>query len=455
MAGQRANPGVASSRLGAAGDGGDAAPPFAPPSAPPVAPYVPGMVREGAGDAPRTRATRRAALAIWWREIDHVLLGCILTLMAIGTLAVMAASPASARRLSTGAKRLDDMYFFLPHLRWQAIGLVVMLGAAQLTRQQARRWGILLGAAMLVALMLVPVIGTNVNGAKRWLGVGAASLQPSEFMKPAFAILLAWIISWRQRDPRLPVMRLCAALTALIAGLLMAQPDFGSTVLFASVAFVMLLLAGLPWRSVAVVAALGVVLLGAVYELYPNGRHRIDAFLGGGTAFDQVDLAKHTLLGGGWTGTGLWLGTHKLGLPEAHTDYIFSVIGEEFGLLACAGIVVLYVMVMARVVWRLIDEEDLFAVLAATGLAAQFGGQAFINILVNLQLFPSKGMTLPLISYGGSSTVALCLGVGFLLAITRRNPYLGRDPYSRQSPRLSVRGLLAQLQQTLQRVLSR
>ena len=413
-------------------------------------PYVPGMVRAGHDDAPRIRRTRRAELAIWWREIDHVLLACILTLMAIGTLAVMAASPASARRLSTTSVKLDDMHFFVLHLRWQFIGLVVMLLAAQLTREQARRAGILLGAGMVVALMLVPVIGTNVNGAKRWLGVGALSLQPSEFMKPAFAILLAWIISWRQRDPALPVMALSIAITGLVAALLMAQPDFGSAVLFVSVAFVLLLLAGMPGRWVAGAVVIAVVLVGAAYELYPNARHRIDAFLGGGTAFDQVDLAKHTLLGGGWTGTGLWLGPHKLGLPEAHTDYIFSVVGEEFGLLFCGAIVLLYVAVVARVVWRLIDEEDLFAVLAATGLAAQLGGQAFINILVNLQLFPSKGMTLPLISYGGSSTVALCLGVGFLLAITRRNPYLGRDPYSRPAPRLS-----AQLLVVLQKVLSR
>jgi cell division protein FtsW len=160
---------------------------------------------------------------------------------------------------------------------------------------------------------------------------------------------------------------------------------------------------------------------------YDNARHRIDSFLGGGTAFDQVDLAQRTLLAGGWTGSGLWLGTRKLSLPEAHTDYIFSVIGEEFGLLACALIVLLYLAVVVRVLLRLVEEEDLFTVLAAAGLTAQLGGQAFINILVNLQLFPSKGMTLPLISYGGSSTIALCLGAGLLLAITRRNPFLRRE----------------------------
>jgi cell division protein FtsW len=161
---------------------------------------------------------------------------------------------------------------------------------------------------------------------------------------------------------------------------------------------------------------------------YDNARNRIDAFLGGGSAFDQVDLAQKTLLAGGWTGSGLWLGMKKMSLPEAHTDYIFSVIGEEFGLLVCGLIVALYLALMVRVIRRMAGEEDLFTVLAATGLAAQLGGQAFINVLVNLQLFPSKGMTLPLISYGGSSTIALCLGIGLLLAITRRNPYLQREP---------------------------
>jgi cell division protein FtsW len=134
-----------------------------------------------------------------------------------------------------------------------------------------------------------------------------------------------------------------------------------------------------------------------------------------------------TLVSGGWSGSGLWLGSRKMALPEAHTDYIFSVIGEEFGLIACGVIVMLYCAIVMRVMLRLADEEDLFTILAAAGLTAQLAGQAFINILVNLQLFPSKGMTLPLISYGGSSTIALLLGVGFLLAITRRNPYLSRE----------------------------
>jgi cell division protein FtsW len=281
----------------------------------------------------------------------------------------------------------------------------------------------------------VPVIGSEVNGARRWLNMGV-SLQPSEFLKPAFAIGIAWILSWRVRDPNLPVMRLSLGLMALTGALLMAQPDFGSTLLFSAVWFAMMMLSGLELKRILAVAALGVAMLVAAYVFYDNARLRIDAFLGGGTAFDQVDLAQRTLLAGGWTGSGLWLGTRKLALPEAHTDYIFSVIGEEFGLLVCMVVVLLYLAIVVRVLLRLVEEEDLFAVLAATGLTAQLGGQAFINILVNLQLFPSKGMTLPLISYGGSSTVALCLGVGFLLAITRRNPFIkGERLNGRTAPR--------------------
>ncbi|MFM5954722.1 MAG: FtsW/RodA/SpoVE family cell cycle protein, partial [Novosphingobium sp.] len=367
-----------------------------------------------------------------WREIDRVLLGLVLTLMAIGTAAVAASSPASARRLSTAAVRLDDLHFFYLHIRFQFLGLIAMFGASMLPKDMARRAGIMLCFAMLAALMLVPVLGFSVNGAKRWLNLGM-SLQPSEFLKPAFAIGMAWILSWRARDPHLPVIEICTGLMILIGGLLMLQPDFGSTILFGGVWFVMVLMSGISLKKIGAVVGAGVGAIVLTYMFYDNGRHRIDAFLGGGTAFDQVDLAQRTLLSGGWTGAGLWLGTRKLGLPEAHTDYIFSVIGEEFGLIACAVIVLLYLAMVARVLVRLLDEEDLFTTLAAAGLVAQVGGQAFINILVNLQLFPSKGMTLPLISYGGSSTIALCLGLGFLLSITRRNPFIRRERFNLSS----------------------
>lgn len=390
-------------------------------------PFVPraGQAPQAAMSRPRNR---RGELAIWWREIDRVLLGLVLLLMALGTLAVAAGSPASAQRLSTARERLDDLHFFYIHLRWQFLGLMAMFGAALLSRDMARRAGILLGAAMLIGLFLVPIVGSTVNGAKRWLNLGF-SLQPSEFLKPAFAICLAWILSWKTRDPKLPVLPISFGAMLLVCMLLMLQPDLGSAILFFGVWFALALLAGISVQLIGLVFAGGLGAVTLAYMFYENGRNRIDAFLGGGTAFDQVDLASRTLLSGGWTGTGIWLGKRKMSLPEAHTDYIFSVIGEEFGLLMCLVIVALYVAIVVRVLLRLLKEDDLFTTLAAAGLTAQLGGQAFINILVNLQLFPSKGMTLPLISYGGSSTIALCLGVGLLLAITRRNPFIERESF--------------------------
>ncbi|MCA0978080.1 putative lipid II flippase FtsW [Qipengyuania flava] len=385
-------------------------------------PFVPGTKRKPA-HIPGGKLSRWSQLKIWWREIDRVLLGLVLLLMTLGTIAVAAASPASADRLSTSTETLNPLYFFYRHLAWQAIALGVMFGASLLSRQNARRFGVVLGAAMLGLLFLVPFIGVEINGARRWISIGM-QFQPSEFLKPAFAIVLAWILSWRMRDPNLPVLWISTGLTGLIGMLLMMQPNFGEFMLFAGVWMVMILLAGMPMKRLGAVIGLGLFVLTATYFLYDNARHRIDAFFGGGTAYDQVDLASRTLLAGGWTGSGYGLGLRKMSLPEAHTDYIFSVIGEEFGLIFCALIVLIYLAIIVRVLMRLFDEEDLFALLAGTGLVSLLGGQAFINILVNLQLFPSKGMTLPLVSYGGSSTIAVCMAVGLLIAITRRNPYL-------------------------------
>ena len=392
-------------------------------------PYIP-QAGKRPSDRPQSpdqfRKFKRAELRIWWREIDRVLLFLILALMAIGTAAVAAASPASASRLSTADVTLPDLYFFSAHVRWQVLGLITLFGASMLARENARRLGVMLAGAMICLLFLVPIVGTEVNGARRWLNLGM-SFQPSEFLKPAFAIALAWIWSWRLRDPNLPVIWIATGTMLLVAALLMLQPNFGDTILFAGVWFVLLVLSGISVQRIGGVFAAGIAAVTAIYFLYDNARHRIDSFIGGGTAFDQVDLGQRTLLAGGWTGSGFWLGLRKMKLPEAHTDYIFSVIGEEFGLIACAIIVILYLAIIVRVLIRLVNEEHLFTVMAAAGLATQIGGQAFINILVNLQLFPSKGMTLPLVSYGGSSTIAVCLGAGLLLAITRRNPFLTRE----------------------------
>ncbi|WP_407647633.1 FtsW/RodA/SpoVE family cell cycle protein [Aurantiacibacter sediminis] len=388
----------------------------------------PGERRPSLSGQPRMKTDWKRELRIWWREVDRWLLFFVALLMLVGTLAVAAASPASANRLSTAETQLPDLYFFWAHIRMQVLGLCVLIGTSLMPLKLLRRGAIALGCAMLFAMVLVPFVGTEINGARRWLNVGM-SLQPSEFLKPAFAIMLAWILSWKLRDDKLPVIGVSGALVGLIVVLLMAQPNLGGAILFVGTWFVMVMLAGLPLQRIGMLTAAGVAGMIAAYLFYDNARHRIDAFLGGPTAFDHVDLASRTLNSGGWTGSGFWLGDNKMRLPEAHTDYIFSVIGEEFGLIVCGIVVLLYLAIVLRVLIRMVEEDRLFIILAASGLTAMFGGQAFINILVNLQLFPSKGMTLPLISYGGSSTLAICFTVGLLLAVTRRNPYLAREPF--------------------------
>ena len=242
---------------------------------------VPTIGRDGGvrvlGPNARYRRSKRSELTVWWREIDRVLLALIAALLVIGVIAVAASSPASAHRLSTKAKRLDELYFLWPHLKWLSAGLLAMFVASLLPREIARRAGIVLCGAMLVALLLVPLIGFNVNGARRWINLGF-SFQPSEFLKPAFAIGLAWILAWRVRDPHLPVIAVSVALMALIAVLLMVQPDFGATMLFGGVWFVLVLLSGLPVQRIG--AAFGglVVFVVLAYLFYPNATHRIDSF---------------------------------------------------------------------------------------------------------------------------------------------------------------------------------
>ena len=371
----------------------------------------------------------RSPLAIWFWELDRVLLGLILTLIAIGLIAVAAASPVTALKQSTAAVTVDPLYYFYRQLGWVIVGIPLMLVVSMLPKEQARRFAILAGIAALMLLFLVPVFGKTVNGAQRWIGYGFATLQPGEFLKPLYAVALAWLLSLRVKDPALPVISLSVLLTAIIAVLLLMQPNLGETIVFCGIWFAVMTVSGLSARLIAAVSVGGIGGMVGAYFFYPVATQRINSWLFGGEEFDQVMFAHKALTGGGLLGTGPGLGTAKFKLPEAHTDYIFSVIGEEFGLLACIAIALVYLAIIVRVFLRLLDEEDNFIILAVAGLTAQFGGQALINMAVNLQLFPSKGMTLPLISYGGSSLLALCIGIGLLLAFTRRNPYLDRSQY--------------------------
>jgi cell division protein FtsW len=292
-----------------------------------------------------------------------------------------------------------------------------------------RRWSIAGAVCFFVLLALVPFIGEEKNGAVRWINIGVGQLQPSEFLKPFFVVALAWLLSLKQSDKSLPVFPLSAVLTGLVAVFLMKQPDFGSTIIFASVWIAMLALAGLRLKLLFALGAAAVAGVIVAYFTYDVATIRIDGFLFGQGDTFQTDNAMRTLTAGGLFGMGPGGGTRKFGLPEPHTDYIFSVIGEEFGLIACLAIACLYLAIVGRVLVKLLDEESPFAILAAAGLVIEFGLQALINMAVNVQIAPSKGMTLPFNYNGGSSMLALSIGMGLLLAFTRRNPYLTRSPY--------------------------
>lgn len=377
----------------------------------------------------------RSPLGLWFWEIDRVLLLIALILIGIGLVAVAAASPASAVRYSDGARQLQPLYYFWRQALWVVLSIPVMLAVSMMPTLVARRFALTGCAMMLVMLAIVPFVGDEVNGARRWIGLGVMNFQPSEFLKPFFIVTTAWMLSLRAKDPGLPLFAITMLLTGLIGGLLMLQPDFGQTVVFVLVWGMMLLIGGTSPKAIGglIGAALGGVVL--AYFFYGTARTRIDAFLFPDpekalTDHYQTDMAHATITGGGFTGTGPGGGIVKFKLPEAHTDYIFSVIGEEFGLIACMIVALLFLTLVVRVFVKLLDEEQPFRLLAASGLAVQFGLQALINMGVNSGILPSKGMTLPFISYGGSSMIALSIGFGLLLAFTRRNPYLKRSPYS-------------------------
>ena len=380
-------------------------------------------------DPNRYGRSDRSATGRWFWEIDRVLLLLIAVLIGIGLIAVAAASPAAARRYSGGSVRFGELYYFYRQIGWIGLSLPVMIGISAMSRERLRRLSLIGAGLCVVALVLVPIFGPEVNGAKRWLNFGFGQIQPSEFLKPFFVVALAWLLSLRDSDKTLPIFTLSAILTGVVGILLMRQPDFGSTIIFASVWVAMLALAGVSLRMLGGLAVAGVIAVILAYFFYDVATTRINGFLFGEGDNFQVENAMRTLTAGGLFGMGPGGGTRKFGLPEPHTDYIFSVIGEEFGLIACLLIACLYLAIVVRVLVKLLDEESSFAILAAAGLVIEFGLQALINMAVNVQIAPSKGMTLPFISYGGSSMLALSIGMGLLLAFTRRNPYLTRSPY--------------------------
>ena len=361
--------------------------------------------------------TDTSVLGRWWWTVDRWTIVALLVLISVGLMLTMAASPAVADRIGT-----DSFHFIRRQFVFLVPSLAVMLGVSLMNPVQVRRLGVAVFAGSLVLLVAVLLFAHEVKGSTRWLTVAGISIQPSEFVKPAFAIVAAWMFSESRLNHDVPGRAIASGLFVLTALLLLRQPDIGQTLILTAIWAVQFFLAGLPIFLVVVLAAAGA--LGAVgaYFVFPHVQSRVDRFLdpSAGDGAYQVTTALNALKSGGLFGRGPGEGRVKLVLPDAHTDFILAVAGEEFGILLCLLVVGLFAFIVLRGMSRMMREENLFVVLASAGLLVQFGLQATVNMASTLRLMPTKGMTLPFISYGGSSMLALALGMGMLLALTRK-----------------------------------
>jgi cell division protein FtsW len=365
--------------------------------------------------------TDHSILGRWWWTVDRWTLAVIIAIALIGVVLIQAASPAVANRIG-----LTTFHFIERHLIMLLPSLAIMVGVSLLTPRGVRRLAVVLFGGAVVGVVLTLFIGEEIKGATRWIHVpGLSSVQPSEFLKPAFAVISAWMFSLH-RTPgpnggHFPGIQVNCALYAMIVLLLMSQPDLGQTFVITSIFFGQFFLAGLPIVLVASMVVLGMGGLVSAYFLFPHVQKRIDGFLNPQAGENyQVEKSMEAFANGGVWGTGPGQGRVKMAIPDAHADFIFSVAGEELGLVVCALIIVLFAIVVIRSFNRASNDQSLFVMLAATGLAMQFGLQALINMGSALHLMPTKGMTLPFISYGGSSLLALGIGTGMLLALTRK-----------------------------------
>jgi cell division protein FtsW len=348
--------------------------------------------------------TDNSGFARWWWTIDRVALMATLALVAIGLVLSFAASPAATT--SANSSLAGNFSYAIKQALFALTAIGILAGASSLDYKDTRLAAAWVFALALIGAFLALMTGEDVNGAHRWLDFGGLKLQPSEFLKPAFAVLAAAFLADKLKRG-FPGGLVSVALLLPALGILLLQPDVGQTMLLGTLCVAMLFLAGLPYYWLALMAGSGGAMAVAAYALYPHVRERIDQFLNSGGY--QTDLALKA-----------GAGRVKYRLPDAHTDFVFAVAGEEFGVLLCILIAVLFAVVTIRILLRASRARDPFAQLAASGLAIVVAVQAFINMGVSLSLLPAKGMTLPLISYGGSSLFAVALTLGFALGITRQ-----------------------------------
>ena len=360
----------------------------------------------------------RTPFAAWWWTVDRLMLGALLFLMLGGIVLSLAASPPVAARLG-----LEPFYFVSRHVIYLVPAIAVMLVTSFLKPRAVRRVALIVFIVSLVLAALTLVYGAEVKGARRWIVILGVNIQPSEFLKPAFVILIAWLFGESARRPEMPANTMALALLLMTVTALVLQPDFGQTMLLALVWGALFFLAGMRLIWVAGLGGAAAIGLAGAYVTIPHVARRIQRFLdpASGDTFN-IDQALESFLRGGWFGRGPGEGTVKRILPESHTDFVFAVAAEEFGIVLCLVLLLLFAFIVLRGLRHAMRSDDPFLRFAAAGLSILFGLQSAINMAVNIHLMPAKGMTLPFISYGGSSMISLAWGMGMLLALTRDRP---------------------------------
>ena len=361
--------------------------------------------------------TDRSLLAEWWRTVDRPLLGAVLLLILSGFLLSFAASPPVAERIG-----VDEYHFIKRHAMFLAPSLIILFGFSMLSPRQVRRAAFMLFVISVLLMLATLFIGSEVKGSRRWLNIAGFGLQPSEFVKPAFAIITAWLFAENSRRFDVPGNLFSIILFAIVAALLIAQPDFGQVLLVSVIWGALFFMAGMSWMWIFVLGVMGIGALGLAYSFFPHVAGRINRFFSGEGDNFQVETAIDAIINGGWLGQGPGEGTVKNILPDGHADFPFAVAAEEFGIIACILLALVYAFIVLRGFNRALGEKDGFVRLSIGGILVLFGAQSLINMGVNLQLLPAKGMTLPFVSYGGSSLAAMAVTMGFLLALTRSRP---------------------------------
>ena len=360
--------------------------------------------------------TDTSLIGQWWWTVDRWTLAAIIVIMCMGIMLVAAASPPVAL-----GHNLPSYYFVKRHIMMLPAAFLLMTGVSLLSPRGIRRLGLAMLVVFIPLMVATLLFGAEVKGARRWIYIMGFSLQPSEFIKPAFAVAAAWLFAKGRAEEKFPGVRISIAVYGVILALLLLQPDLGMSAVLTAIWGCQFFLAGLPIMLVIGLGLLGGLGLVGAYMFLPHVTSRIDRFLdpASGDTY-QIQRSLEAFSNGGLFGTGPGQGQVKWHLPDAHADFIFSVAGEEFGMFMALFIIALYAFIVMRGMSRLLHDEDLFVLLAGGGLLTQVGLQAMIHMASSLHLMPTKGMTLPFISYGGSSLLALGIGMGMILSLTRK-----------------------------------